>query len=59
MKWFRSNIRHGTRLALLALAVQFVLSFGHAAYFGLGGYGTAMTIKFLYPSTPLAMERAV
>ena len=29
MKWVRSNIRHGTRLALLALAVQFVLSFGH------------------------------
>lgn len=29
MKWFRSNIRHGARLALLALAVQFVLSFGH------------------------------
>jgi hypothetical protein len=29
MKWFRSNIKHGSRLALLALAVQFVLSFGH------------------------------
>ncbi len=29
MKWFRSNIRHGSRLALLALAVQFMLSFGH------------------------------
>jgi hypothetical protein len=29
MKWFRSNIRHGSRLALLALAAQFVLSFGH------------------------------
>lgn len=29
MKWFRSNIRHGSRLALLALAVQLVLSFGH------------------------------
>jgi len=29
MKWFRSNIRHGTRLAFFALAVQFVLSFGH------------------------------
>ena len=29
MKWFRSNIRHGSRLALLALAVQFVVSFGH------------------------------
>ena len=24
-----------------------VLSFGHAAYFGLGGYGTAMAIKYL------------
>jgi hypothetical protein len=29
MKWFRSNIRHGSRLALVALAVQLVLSFGH------------------------------
>jgi hypothetical protein len=30
MKWLRSNIKHGTRLALLALAVQFALWFGHA-----------------------------
>jgi len=29
MKWFRSNIRYGSRLALLALAIQFGLSFGH------------------------------
>jgi len=29
MKWIRSNIRYGSRLALFALAVQFVLSFGH------------------------------
>ena len=29
MKWFRSNIKHGSRLALLALAIQVVLSFGH------------------------------
>jgi hypothetical protein len=29
MKWFRSNIRHGSRLALFALVVQLVLSFGH------------------------------
>lgn len=29
MKWFRSNIRHGVRLALLALLAQFALSFGH------------------------------
>jgi hypothetical protein len=29
MKWFRSNIKQGSRLALFALAIQFVLSFGH------------------------------
>ncbi len=29
MKWFRSRAKHGARLALLALAVQLVLSFGH------------------------------
>src|SRR3979411_1093063 len=28
-KWLRSNIKHGARLALLALAVQFVFAFGH------------------------------
>ena len=27
--WFRSNIKHGSRLALLALAIQFAVSFGH------------------------------
>ena len=29
MKWFRSNVRHGSRLALFALATQVLLSFGH------------------------------
>jgi hypothetical protein len=29
MKWFRSNVRLGSRLALCALAIQFLLSFGH------------------------------
>ncbi len=29
MKWFRSNIRYGARLALLTLSIQFVLAFGH------------------------------
>lgn len=33
MKWFRSNIRHGARLALFALLVQFALSFGHSHWF--------------------------
>ena len=29
MQWFRTHIRNGSRLALLALAIQLVLSFGH------------------------------
>ena len=48
-------------LALAAMALNFllgftgVLSFGHAAYFGLGAYGAGLTIKYLVPSTPVAM----
>lgn len=29
MNWFRKHIKHGARLALAALAIQFVASFGH------------------------------
>ena len=29
MRWFRANRKYGGRLALFALAVQFVLAFGH------------------------------
>jgi branched-chain amino acid transport system permease protein len=48
-------------LGLAAMALNFllgftgVLSFGHAAYFGLGAYGVGMTIKYLVQSTPLGM----
>src|SRR6266478_2755632 len=54
----------GTRvlvLGLAAMSVNFllgftgVLSFGHAAYFGLGAYGAGLTLKFLAPSTPLSL----
>lgn len=54
----------GTRVLILGLAamsVNFllgftgVLSFGHAAYFGLGAYGAGLALKFLAPSTPLAL----
>ena len=44
-------------LALAAMSLNFllgftgVLSFGHAAYFGLGVYGMGLTIKYLIPST--------
>jgi branched-chain amino acid transport system permease protein len=48
-------------MALAAMALNFLLgytgtlSFGHAAYFGLGAYGAGMTLKYLAPSTGLAM----
>ena len=48
-------------MALAAMALNFLLgftgtlSFGHAAYFGLAGYGAGMTIKYLVASTGLAM----
>ncbi len=29
MNWFRKHLKHGSRLSLLALAIQFVVSFGH------------------------------
>ncbi|WP_024509151.1 hypothetical protein [Bradyrhizobium sp. ARR65] len=29
MRWVRDNIRHGSWLALVALAINFALSFGH------------------------------
>jgi branched-chain amino acid transport system permease protein len=54
----------GTRVLVLgtaAMSVNFllgftgVLSFGHAAYFGLGAYGAGLTLKFLVASTPLAL----
>jgi branched-chain amino acid transport system permease protein len=57
-------IELGTRvvvLALAAMALNFllgytgVLSFGHAAYFGLGAYGAGMTIRYLVPSTGLGL----
>jgi branched-chain amino acid transport system permease protein len=52
-------------LALAAMGLNFllgftgVLSFGHAAYFGLGAYGVGMTIKYLVPSTLLGIVAGV
>jgi len=54
----------GTRvlvLGLAAMSVNFllgftgVLSFGHAAWFGLGAYGCGLSLKFLALSTPLGL----
>ena len=54
----------GTRVLVLGLAAMSlnfllgftgVLSFGHAAYFGLGAYGTGLALKLFTHSTPLAL----
>lgn len=54
----------GTKILVYGLAAMALnmllgftggLSFGHAAYFGLGAYGAGMTLKYLAPSTPLAI----
>jgi len=48
-------------LGLAAMSVNFllgftgVLSFGHAAYFGLGAYGAGLALKFVAASTPLSL----
>ncbi len=48
-------------MGLAAMSLNFllgftgVLSFGHAAYFGLGAYGTALTIKYIAPNTLLGI----
>src|SRR6202790_2995720 len=39
----------------LLLGFTGVLSFGHAAYFGLGAYGAGLTLRYLVHSTSLAM----
>jgi branched-chain amino acid transport system permease protein len=52
-------------MALAAMSLNFllgytgVLSFGHAAYFGLGAYGMGLTIKYLLPSTFAGMAVGV
>ena len=58
----------GTRVVVMALAATAlnfllgytgVLSFGHAAYFGLGVYGTGLIMKFIVPSTFAGMAVGV
>jgi branched-chain amino acid transport system permease protein len=52
-------------MALAAMSLNFllgytgVLSFGHAAYFGLGAYGVGLTIKYLVANTLLGMAVGV
>jgi branched-chain amino acid transport system permease protein len=60
LNWIGGYTALGSRilvLALAAMALNFllgftgVLSFGHAAYFGLGVYGAGLTLRYLMPNT--------
>jgi len=64
LPWVGGYQELGTRVLVMALAAMSlnfllgftgVLSFGHAAYFGLGAYGVAMTLKYITPSTSLGI----
>ena len=64
LDWIGGYTALGSRVLIMALAamsVNFllgytgVLSFGHAAYFGLGAYGMGLTIKYLVPNTLVGM----
>jgi branched-chain amino acid transport system permease protein len=64
LNWIGGYTALGTRVVVLALAAMSlnfllgftgVLSFGHAAYFGLGVYGVGLTIKYLVPSSLAGM----
>ncbi len=64
MPWIGGYTALASRVLVLGLAAMSfnillgftgVMSFGHAAYFGLGAYGAGLTLKFLAASTPLAL----
>lgn len=64
MKWFRRHIKTGSRLALFALAVQLVLSFGHfhpiaAAHAAPAAQAGLSELGFAYIGTAATPDLAV
>ena len=64
LPWIGGYTALGAKVLIYAIATMGLnlilgftggLSFGQAAYFGLGAYGAGMTLKYLAPSTPLAI----
>jgi hypothetical protein len=53
MRWFRSNVRLGSYLALLALTVQLALSFAHVHLDGIGSRAAGTALSLL-KGTPAA-----
>ncbi|TKW79524.1 MAG: DUF2946 domain-containing protein [Bradyrhizobium icense] len=58
MKWFRRHIKTGSRLALFALALQFVLSFGHFHFNTAQAAPAIQTLTDLAQAQSLAGEAA-
>jgi branched-chain amino acid transport system permease protein len=68
LQWIGGYTQLGSRVVILGLAAMSlnfllgytgVLSFGHAAFFGLAGYGAGLTIKFLIANTLVGMAVGV
>lgn len=68
IEWVSGYTALGSRVLVLALAAMSlnfllgftgVLSFGHAAYFGLGAYGAGLIIKYMEPNTLIAIAVGV
>ena len=49
MRWFRSNMHFGARVALIALALQVVLTFGHVHAPAVASTGLALLSKAVAP----------
>ena len=54
MRWFRTNSKFGGRLALFALAVQLVLSFGHIHLEDIYGNAGAFAVSSAAATVPAA-----
>ncbi len=68
MNWVGGYTALASRIVVMGLAAMSlnfllgytgVLSFGHAAYFGLGAYGAGLTIRYLAPDTFLGILAGV
>ena len=56
MNWFRKHLKHGSRLALFALAIQFALSFGH--FHGIAAAQAASAFQTGVPDIALGVQSA-
>jgi hypothetical protein len=54
MRWFRANSKFGGRLALFALAVQLILSFGHIHLEDIYGNARAFAVTSASTTLPAA-----